>query len=111
MNWVTQSEINNYGFEIEKSPDGNHFTKTGFVDGAGNANSVHEYEFKDFNMHSTVLYYRLKQIDFNGAFDYSEIIKITRKNEHLPLLIYPNPANMSFCYWLVVNGDERKLNL
>ncbi|MFI5218741.1 MAG: choice-of-anchor B family protein [Bacteroidia bacterium] len=92
LNWVTQSEINNYGFEIEKSADGNHFAKTGFVNGAGNANSVREYEFKDFNIHSTVLYYRLKQIDFNGAFDYSDIIKITRKAEHLPFLIYPNPA-------------------
>ena len=92
--WTTFSEVNNSGFDIEKSVDGIHFIKIGFIKGAGTSTSQHDYEFDDFDLTAGVLFYRLKQIDFNGMFSYSEAIKIKRTaNLSDSFLIYPNPAN------------------
>ena len=93
LKWETLSEINNAGFEIERSTDGSIFKKVGFVKGNGNTSSSSEYLFDDYNIQFKNYYYRLKQIDFDGASDHSNIILIKRP-ELLQTgvdVVFPNP--------------------
>ena len=72
LNWSTSSEINNKGFEIERSEDGENFENIEFVKGAGNSKTVQRYQ-ANLNYYAPA-YYRLKQVDFDGAFEYSEVV-------------------------------------
>ena len=72
LNWSTASEENNDYFEIQKSYDGEVFTPIGYVDGAGNSNAVVEYSYTDSETNKA--YYRLKQLDYDGEFEYSDIV-------------------------------------
>ncbi len=77
--WETVSEMNNDHFEIERSTDGINFTHIGEVKGLGTNNSFHKYEFTDqfgTAILTPVMYYRLKQVDANGAYSNSEIRKV-----------------------------------
>ncbi|MES2559088.1 MAG: IPT/TIG domain-containing protein [Bacteroidota bacterium] len=104
--WTTVSEINNKGFEVERSLDGRSFEKVGeFVDGAGNSNVTIDYSLTDgqaFSVtNSAVLYYRLRQVDFDGVESYSHVIKVAKEGDNMNgLSAYPNPFasayNVSF---------------
>lgn len=87
--WSTAAEVNNKGFELQRSLDGKNFTSVTFVKGAGNTNRVTRYNFKDNNNSSA--YYRLKQLDFDGQFEYSNTIKVV--NSELSIELSPNPFN------------------
>lgn len=89
LEWQTAEEDNNSHFEVEKSYDGIKFESLGFVSGNGTVNHISSYRFLDTSRVYPIAYYRIKQIDFNGAFDYSSIIRIedARKME---LNIYPS---------------------
>jgi hypothetical protein len=87
LSWSTSSEINNKGFAVEKSFDGENFESIAFVKGMGNSNKIINYSFLDANKASA--FYRLKQVDFDGKFEYSEIIKVSSESEEV--VITPNP--------------------
>lgn len=72
----TASEVNNDFFTIERSSDGIVFEAVGTLQGAGNATSIQKYYFEDRDVPSGVLYYRIKQTDFDGRFDYSPLVKV-----------------------------------
>lgn len=97
LDWVTASELNNSGFEIERSYDLETFEKIGFVDGNGTTSNEHEYLFYDDNFSSGTIYYRLKQIDYNGNFEYSKVVSITVLNvisdNNFEMIVYPNPSS------------------
>jgi len=95
LNWKTSSEINNNGFYVERSMDGVNFKNIGFVKGFGNSNSIHDYQYIDhIQLNNQAVYYRLKQADFNGAFEYSNIAMVNSKiTENSNYVLYPNPAN------------------
>ena len=81
LNWRTETEQNNYGFEVERkvgSPQSTagNYEKIGFVEGYGNSNSPKSYSFSDNSISSGKLSYRLKQIDNDGSFSYSKIIDV-----------------------------------
>jgi len=97
LRWGTASETNNYGFEIERSSDGTSFAKIGFVQGNGTTEKSCTYSYIDEDAGSGVLYYRLKQIDFDGSFEYSSVIKARLKGPADFILShnYPNPFNPS----------------
>lgn len=80
LNWITETESNNAGFEVQRSYDGEDFETIAMVSGAGNSEDENGYTFYDTSIRFRALddqvYYRLKQIDFNGDFTYSEIINI-----------------------------------
>ena len=78
LSWETASETDNDHFDLERSPDGKNFKKIGEVKGKGTSSILHEYEFKDVFgfMTNTILYYRLKQVDYNGHYEYSDIRKL-----------------------------------
>ncbi|MGI8950287.1 MAG: T9SS type A sorting domain-containing protein [Chitinophagaceae bacterium] len=76
LNWSTANEINNKGFEVERSNDGETFTDISFVTGRGNSSNVNRYTYTDNKIVSGSNYYRLKQIDFDGRFSYSSTIRL-----------------------------------
>lgn len=94
--WATASEVNNCCFEVEKSLDGNEWKLVGGVSGRGNTFNTNNYEFIDNFLNRdnqpSLVYYRLKQIDFNGEFTYSDIRTVHIK-PIASVVIYPNPGN------------------
>ncbi|MGX5858332.1 leucine-rich repeat domain-containing protein [Dyadobacter jiangsuensis] len=89
LTWKTTSETNNKGFEIERSADARNFEKIGFVDGSGDTKENQFYHFTDVNPLATG-YYRLKQLDYDGKFEYSKVV-VVRAGEGI-VKMYPNPA-------------------
>lgn len=96
--WKTATEVNNYGFEIERKFVNREWTKVGFVEGKGTTNAPQNYSFRE-DLTSTGRYaYRLKQIDRNGRFSYSnevEAIVGLAPEEYTLTQNYPNPFNPS----------------
>ena len=103
VNWTTATEINNERFEIERLVDGeNQFIKVGEVTGAGNSTNSIDYQFIDYSLESVGnVIYRVKQIDYDGQFDYSNVVKVNI-NPELDVNVYPNPAKG---YFVVQAGD------
>lgn len=96
LTWETASEINNLGFEVQRSRDGSNFQKVGFVEGVGNSTRNEEYSFIDKNTKSNVeYYYRLKQMDFDGNSEFTDIIKemVTDASKIAVGDFAPNPAS------------------
>ena len=94
LNWQTATEVNNYGFEIERSQN-SVWVKIGFVKGNGNSNSAKVYSFTDAQKLSGKYSYRLKQIDNDGVFEYSKVIETYFELPETFNLSqnYPNPFN------------------
>lgn len=76
LRWSTASETNNSGFELQRSTDGTEFKLLSFLPGFGTTSAQQNYSFKDSDRPADILYYRLKQIDYDGAFNYSEIVAL-----------------------------------
>ncbi len=96
LNWETGTETNNRGFEIERNyAAGNSWSTIGFVKGNGTTSSSHKYQFEDNGLPSGEYSYRLKQIDFNGSYVYSEIKTVYAAGELSFELSqnFPNPFN------------------
>lgn len=94
LQWSTATETNNASFEIERSANGVNFTKIGALNGAGTSSSVTQYTYTDAAPFVGTNYYRLKQIDVNGVFVYSEAIAVSAKSAaKSSVAIYPNPAS------------------
>jgi hypothetical protein len=100
LNWTTATELNNYGFEVERkvqnSANGN-WEKIGFVAGSGTSNSPKSYSFTDNSPVVGKNYYRLKQIDVDGSISYSNIVEVEFNNQipkdYSLSQNYPNPFN------------------
>ncbi len=92
LTWTTASEENNAGFEIEKSEDGVNWEIIGWVEGRGTSNELNEYIFLDRLPFLGDNYYRLKQVDVDGQFEYSKNINIRNVNEIVTIDISPNPS-------------------
>jgi hypothetical protein len=92
LTWQTASEQNNDFFTVERSADGFEFEPLTIVKGAENSNELLSYTAQDLKPLEGVSYYRLKQTDFDGAFDYSEI-KVVSSEISDEVLIFPNPSN------------------
>jgi len=97
LSWTTATEINNSGFELQRSSDGVNFHKIAFVDSkgrSGNSNTDLSYSIEDINPFPGNNYYRLKQIDINGRFEYSKVILLKQAKPNVIIVknIFPNPA-------------------
>ncbi|HEY7750764.1 MAG TPA: T9SS type A sorting domain-containing protein, partial [Ignavibacteriaceae bacterium] len=97
LEWITETEVNNYGFDVERKVNQDEWQRIGFVEGHGNSNSQKIYNFIDDRLiGGSKFNYRLKQIDTDGQFEYSDVIEI----ENIPMNFalfqnYPNPFNPS----------------
>src|ERR1035437_2483379 len=101
LRWATATEVSNYGFDVERSyllspNDKTNWDKIGFISGHGNSNSPNSYSFIDNKPLSTKSQYRLKQIDKNGAFKYTNAIEAGAVILKYDLAQnFPNPYNPS----------------
>lgn len=98
LRWVSSSEVNASHYEIERSEDGINFFNVGMVTAIGNSNWRQQYQFLDNTLPLTrnltdIYYYRLKMVDLDGKFEYSEIrsVRFNLSNE-IDLTFYPNPT-------------------
>lgn len=96
LTWITSTEINNNYFEVQRSEDNKNWTVLGQVKGNGNATSLSKYKFTDnlstVNPAAKVVYYRLKQVDFDGKFEILPTRVLQLNDEAADLEMYPNPA-------------------
>lgn len=98
LQWVTATEINNKGFEVQRSINNSNFVTIGFVNGAGTSSETHSYQFVDAKVQAGSKYqYRLRQIDLDGSESFSKVIEV---GEIAPVEFelaqnYPNPFNPS----------------
>jgi hypothetical protein len=97
LNWATATETNNQMFEVERKAINGEFYKIGYVNGAGTTTEPQQYSYTDNAVGTGIYYYRLKQIDFNGTYEYFNEIEVDVKG---PLTFalgqnYPNPFNPS----------------
>jgi hypothetical protein len=104
LNWVTASETNNDYFEIQRSPNGALWENLNKVKGSGNSNTKVNYEATDELPMLGTSYYRLKQVDYDGVYEYSivESVNIARQNT-----IFPNPTVGN----VILTSDDDNLNL
>jgi len=95
LSWETATETNNSHFEIEKRTEGSSFTSIGRVTGTGTSTQPVKYSFTDNNAGSAKVFYRLKQVDFDGTFAYSKEIEVDVDMPSVYELSqnYPNPFN------------------
>jgi hypothetical protein len=99
LQWVTASEKNNDFFEIERSVNGQDWKSLGTVKGAGDSYQELGYNFTDKNPLYGLSYYRLRQVDFDGQFDYSNVVVLENFEDYAvtpdpEMLLYPNPASL-----------------
>jgi len=95
LGWATATEKNNSHFIVEHSLDGENFEELDRVEGNGNSADLVEYEYIHENITAEENYYRLKQVDYDGAFEYSDIIIVQSSCDELgseKVSIYPNPS-------------------
>jgi len=92
LKWTTTNEINNKGFDVERSSDGQIFSPIGFVAGQNSSNVENNYTYTDVKPVNGVNYYRLKQIDNDGRFAYSGIIQLKNVIADFAWSVYPNPV-------------------
>ncbi|RLD47041.1 MAG: hypothetical protein DRI86_01495 [Bacteroidetes bacterium] len=92
LKWETASETNNDYFEIYRSANTEQWTKIGVVDGSGTTNTIRSYNYSDIEALQGISYYKLKQVDFDGKYTFSQIRSVsTELSERIE--IYPNPTN------------------
>lgn len=95
LKWTTSSETNNDYFEVQRSFEGEPFSVIGKVEGQGNSTEINSYHFNDEGIMKNGVYsYRLRQVDYDGQYRYSDIIKILVSRERSEsAVLYPNPTN------------------
>jgi hypothetical protein len=95
LNWKTSTETNNKGFEIQRKAEGSTWTNISFVNGNGTSTQGHEYSYVDGSLESGNYSYRLKQVDFNGSYEYSNVVEasVNAPNKFELAQNFPNPFN------------------
>jgi len=91
LTWRTETETHNAGFEIQRSQDGIQWERIGWQTGQGTTTTPHAYVYTDESPLSGTSYYRLKQVDFDGNFAYSNIADLYY-GRNTPINVYPNPV-------------------
>jgi hypothetical protein len=116
LNWATSMEKNVSHFSIEKSTDGKSFSEAGIVFAAGNSSNLIKYSFTDNNIstsNATVIYYRLRSIDYDGSSELSQIRSIRLSKESgkgLSILTYPNPVTSELRVTIPSSWQGKKVN-
>ncbi len=100
--WETASEQNNDYFTVERSFDGRNFSPVAQIPGSGNTLSPRAYRWELAQAHNKLLYYRLRQTDYDGKYEYIGLVSVYPLNDYNDVQIFPNP---------VAAGDEIRIDL
>jgi arylsulfatase A-like enzyme len=111
LEWVTSTEINNQGFELQKSINGYDWETLNFIAGAGNSTGLINYSYLDDNVTTGEIYYRLKQIDFDGSSENSMMIVVEISTPDIPFTVYPNPTSGDLNYFLESHHSIKQINI
>jgi hypothetical protein len=114
LEWRTASEQDNKQFEVEHSADGQAFSQIGIVEGHGNSSAPISYKYIHQSPASGTNYYRLKQVDFSGAFEYSKVIAVTYAGSaslNMQIVVFPNPCQNGDCQIRVNNPNSHSETL
>ncbi|GAB3202567.1 hypothetical protein ABID22_002699 [Pontibacter aydingkolensis] len=112
LNWSTASEENNSHFEVERSADGQAFEQIAKVNGNGNSSIAINYTYLDINPLQGTNYYRLKQVDYDGQFEYSKTIAVSNdRATAMQVTMAPNPCRNGNCEVLIRNSRETRQTL
>jgi hypothetical protein len=96
LRWITSTETNNAGFEVERKAENGVFEKIAFVEGKGTTTEVNGYTYKDAINQLGKYSYRLKQVDYDGTFEYSNVVEVeifAVPGQYSLTQNYPNPFN------------------
>lgn len=108
LRWITSTEINNRGFEIERKTGTSPYNVIGFVQGKGSSTEIQGYSYSDVVNQPGIYYYRLKQCDFDGTFEYSNEVMvevIALPGDYALAQNYPNPFNPSTSITYVIPSE------
>jgi hypothetical protein len=110
LNWSTATELNNSGFEIQRRDAQSDFLSVGYVKGHGTTTEPQNYSFADMYLDNGKYFYRLKQIDYDGIFEYSDVVEVDWRTFSSYLLEqnYPNPFNPTT---IIGFGTQNKSNV
>ncbi|MFZ1369571.1 MAG: RHS repeat-associated core domain-containing protein, partial [Ferruginibacter sp.] len=107
LDWATANEQNSKQFDVERSLTGTSFSRIGIVNAVGNSNQTSTYQYSDHDidrLNSELMFYRLKQIDIDGRFKYSNIVRLRYSEKNtVNSIVYPNPTHGSVT---VLVGDN-----
>lgn len=107
LSWKTASETNNDYFLVEKSMNSFAFNSVGMVKGSGNTSELKSYSFYDLNPTKGTSFYRLKQVDFDGKYEYSSICKVSISDDlDDSVLVYPNPVEKDKNFKILFFGKK-----
>jgi endoglucanase Acf2 len=108
LQWQTASEHDNDYFEIQRcvDPANNIWESIGMVKGNGNSNTIQSYEFSDLAPRPGINYYRLKQVDFDQRFEFSNVVSAEFSNKLRVVSAYPNPARSDLRLELLSPANE-----
>lgn len=105
LTWATEQESDNSNFEIQRSTDGTSWTVAAIVMGAGTSATAMQYSYTDKNVTAAVVYYRIRQVDFDGHYEYS-VVKTVRNNEATPATkVYVANQQVNIEFNQPVSGD------
>lgn len=95
--WETATELNNDFFEVQRSIDGNNFETIEIISGAGTTKETQNYRTVDYQPLAGTSYYRLRQVDFNGDYEFSKVVTVNN-NGQVNVSLYPNPTSKEEVY-------------
>lgn len=111
LTWSTASEINNDRFEIQRSKNGLDFETIGVTEGGGNSRTILQYTYSDRSPLKGTSHYRLKQVDFDGQFEYSPVRIVTDNllDAFMTVEVFPNPTSTGIFSVLLDSEDEESV--